>query len=154
MRAKPDALRSTSQKPRSKAKEDRFRFQKQSPLTLHTLLDGFLEAHDVAGVRGSGVDQSEAMTAGNGSAAEPEPLAEAGMLDQPGRGNLVLGIEDGIARDLQTLSSGAGGEIVELRGGEDRILEEGAGAAGVAVAGNEQHSLGAAYFEDGLAHVR
>jgi len=94
---------------------------------------------------------------GDAGVPEREALGEAGSFDEPGGGELDSASRAdagcGPVRNLGGIERETAGEIVELPGEDDWILEEGAGAAGIGVTGNEEHALCAADLADGVVNL-
>src|SRR5580700_7545669 len=80
-----------------------------------------------------------------------ESLGEAGAFDQPCSRNFLAGFERGITGHGKSAGRGALLQILVLRCGEHRILEERPRALAVGVAGNDEHAFAGADVAHGLA---
>ena len=81
-------------------------------------------------------------------------LGEARVLDEPRGGNLHQALARVVAGYLAGAAGGRGRlDLSEFPGGEHRVGEEGARAAGVGVAGVEHHALAGADLEHGGADL-
>ena len=83
--------------------------------------------------------------------AESIALGEARALDEPCRGNLLVGLKRGIAGQGPSAGGGALLQVLMLLFGEYRILEERACALAIVVAGDDEHAFDRADVAHGLA---
>ena len=61
----------------SESDENRLCLQGNAPLLVHAVLDLFFKAHDVAGVRGAGIDDRQGMLTRDTRRAQCKALGEA-----------------------------------------------------------------------------
>ena len=100
----------------SKADEHRLGFEMNVPEFFHALLDMVFQSQDVGGGGFSAVHDGQRMFARDADSPAAVAFAEAGVLHQPGGGNFSLGIERGIAGNLQSLGRRAPLKFVVLFG--------------------------------------
>ncbi len=139
------------------AQVDGFLFQGDAEALLDLGADAVAEGGEV-GVGGfAAVDEGEGVAGGDASVAELEAFAEAGLLDEPGGGEFGGGaggvVGGGPVWDRRGVEMEGAGDVFEVGGGDNWVLEEGAGGASVGVAGSEEHALGAADLADGMVDL-
>ena len=90
------------------------------------------------------------MAGGDSGGASAVAFDETGVFEEPGGGEFCgVASRSGPVGDFVGGQIGGSGDGGQLRGGDDGVLEVGAGAAGVGVAGGDEHSLAAADVTDG-----
>lgn len=118
--------------------------------------DEVAEGEEIGG-RGlaGGIGEGESVAGGDAGAAAAEAFGKAGTLDQPGSGDLDLDLRCGPVGDIGGCEREDFRDVRQGFGGDDRILEEGAGGTGVRVwvGGVDEHAFAVADGTDGVVNV-
>ena len=106
------------------AYEHRFWLEPHAPDFLDALLDLIFQRDHIGGRGSAAIDDGERVLAGNADAAKRISPREAGVLDQPGGRDFVLGLERWIAWDFESFGFGALHKNFVLFLRKNRVLEK------------------------------
>ena len=121
---------------------------------LNFMLDGVAKGSDVGKGGVVCVDESEGVTGGDSGVAHEEAFVEACALEEPGGGELDEAFACGPVRDLVGRDSEGGWRFRSRTArGDDGVFEEGACAAAVGFAFDDQHALAVADLANGVVDV-
>ena len=120
---------------------------------LDFVLDAVAEGDDISGCGVPAIDERKSVAGGDSSLAEGESFVEAGAFEQPCGGELDLAVRGGPVGDGSGIQVELGGDLGQGAGWDDGVFEEGACAAAVLLAFNEEHALAVTNLADGVVDI-